>query len=282
MKKILMASDLSARSDRALQRAVTLAHDFKAELTVVNVVDDSLPQPIVERHVREAVEALRNQIDSLPLAREWAIATLVVKGHDYREILELVEEKGADLLVLGIHRHDTRDAFRGTTAERVIRFGKVPVLVVKDAVFKPYRRALVAIDLSIHSRAATRMVARLIPGGELHLLHTVDLPFKTFLDRKGQQQYLSGAQTHFSDLVKLDLEQLREDLGETMPHAVVNVLEGDTRATVRREVHNLKPDLLAVGTHGRTGVEHMLLGSVAEDLLADAPLDVLAVKALDI
>ncbi|KUO57219.1 MAG: hypothetical protein APF80_04350 [Alphaproteobacteria bacterium BRH_c36] len=276
-----MASDLSARSDRALQRAVSLAHDFHAELTVVNVADDSLPQPIVERHVEEARDILREQIASLPLASQTGIETLVAKGHDYREIIALAEDKGAELIVLGIHRHDTRAAFRGTAVERVIRFGVIPVLVVKDAVIRPYRRALVATDLSIHSRAAMRLAARLVLRGELHLVHAVDLPFKTFLDRPGQQRYIRSAQTKFSELVEQDLAQLRAELGEAMPRPVVGVLEGDTREIVRQEIGRLQPDILAVGTHGRTGLEHMVLGSVAEDLLADAPLDVLAVKALD-
>lgn len=61
-----MASDLSARSDGSLQRAVSLAHDFNAELTVVRVVDGSLPQPIVERHVQDAGETLRQQTVSVP------------------------------------------------------------------------------------------------------------------------------------------------------------------------------------------------------------------------
>lgn len=236
MKGILIASDLSACSDRALQRAVSLAHDFKIDLTVVHVVDDSLPQPIVERHVREAGETLREQVASPPLASQLGIEMLIVKGHDYREILALTEENGADLIVLGIHRHDTREAFRGTTTERVIRFGTVPVLVVKDVVIKPYRRAAVATDLSIHSRAATRLVARLVPRGELLLVHAVDLPYKTFLDREGWQRYLSSAQSHFSGLVEQDLAQLRAELSETMPEPVVCVLEGETREIVRQEV----------------------------------------------
>ena len=49
--------------------------------------------------------------------------------------------------------------------------------------------------------------------------------------------------------------------------------------TITRAVERFAPDLLVVGTHGRTGVAHALLGSVAGTLLADPPVDVLAVRA---
>lgn len=54
--------------------------------------------------------------------------------------------------------------------------------------------------------------------------------------------------------------------------------EGETSGTIRENVTNLKPYLFAVGTHGRIGIAHAILGSVAEDLLANAPIDVLTVK----
>lgn len=57
------------------------------------------------------------------------------------------------------------------------------------------------------------------------------------------------------------------------------MLEGTVRKVISQEIQRLRPELLVLGTHGRTGVAHAFLGSVAEDLLSDAPCDVLAVKA---
>ena len=55
--------------------------------------------------------------------------------------------------------------------------------------------------------------------------------------------------------------------------------EGAVREVIGRQVSRLNPDLLVIGTHGRTGVAHAFLGSVAEDLLKNPPCDVLVVKA---
>jgi nucleotide-binding universal stress UspA family protein len=54
---------------------------------------------------------------------------------------------------------------------------------------------------------------------------------------------------------------------------------GRAPEVIRAEVERLRPDLLIVGTHGRTGVPHAIIGSVAEDLLSAPPCDVMAVKA---
>ena len=65
MKKLLMATDLSARSDRALQRALALAREHKAELEVVHVVEDSLPEAIAQRHEDLARATIRKQLISV-------------------------------------------------------------------------------------------------------------------------------------------------------------------------------------------------------------------------
>lgn len=83
---------------------------------------------------------------------------------------------------MGVHRYKTREMFRGTTAERVVRHGVHPVLVVKDPVTGPYRRVVVvATDLSSHAEAAARTAAQLAPQGEIILLHAVHQPYIAFL-----------------------------------------------------------------------------------------------------
>ena len=68
MKRILVATDLSGRSDRALQRAVALAREFGAELAVVHVIDESLPARVLARHEEAAKSAIEEQVCSLPAA----------------------------------------------------------------------------------------------------------------------------------------------------------------------------------------------------------------------
>ena len=67
------------------------------------------------------------------------------------------------------------------------------------------------------------------------------------------------------------------EVNEPKLHRVMQ--EGSAQEVLHRQISRLEPDLLVIGTHGRTGVAHAFLGSVAEDLLRAPPCDVLAVKA---
>jgi len=72
----------------------------------------------------------------------------VLSGEAFVEIIRRSRSLGAELIVIGRHgRRPVRDMFIGTTAERVIRKGDVPVLVVNRKPRSPYRRPLIATDL---------------------------------------------------------------------------------------------------------------------------------------
>lgn len=278
MKKILVATDLSARSDRAVQRALSLAHERHAEVEVLHVVDDDWPRKIVDQMEKSARATLDQQIAAVPQSKEVAVTTTIVRGQDYLEIMKRAEEVRAGLIVIGIHRHSMLDLFRGTTAERIIRFSRTPVLLVRDAAIKPYWRVLVGVDMSVHSLRALQIAAELAPTGEFQLVHATQVPFKAFLGRDIIEELVVAEQQAFGKMIGEEIRNLSERLGPAAPRCVTLVTEGKVREVLRDQITTFKPDLLAIGTHGRTGIALAMLGSVAEDLLADAPVDVLAVK----
>lgn len=280
MKKILMATDLSARCDRALQRASVLADQFGAELHIVHVVEEYFADLVTAQHEKTAREAIEQQISDLPRGAALKVTPHIIRGVDYENIIRHAEEHGADLVILGLHRYKTRQMFQGTTAERVVRYGRIPILVVKNSIAGPYQRALVAADLSSHARAATQMAARLVLStGVVQLLHVAHRPFVGFLSRDTQDQLILEQRSEVKALLERDIESLKSELGETAPKFEVLLREGDVKDTIRENLASLKPDLLAIGTHGRTGLAHAIVGSVAEDLLANPAVDVLTIKA---
>lgn len=277
MKRILMANDMSARSDRALKRAAAMAAQFGAELEVVTVVEEVASH--ASRHEDLAAEELARQVAALPQPVGCRVTERVLVGHDFEDIIRHAEACDADLVVLGIHRHKTREMFRGTTAERIVRYGRRPVLVVKNPVATPYRRVLVASDFSPSATAAAELAAKLTVGGELFLLHGVHRPFVGFLDRAGQDEHMDQRRDRAKAELARIADHLSRTLGSSAPRLEIVLPEGDAPHVIYSQVADLKPDLLAVGTHGRSGIAHALIGSVAEQMLADCPVDVLAVKA---
>jgi nucleotide-binding universal stress UspA family protein len=281
MKRILTATDLSARSDRALERSVSLARDCGAELTVVHVVDEDLPASLADAQQEAAEQAIRDHIDTLTAGNGPSISIEVVSGWAYLDILGMSEKVEAEMIVLGVHREDAlKDMFRGTTAERVVRAGNIPVLLVKDRVSAPYRRIMVGIDFSAHSRRAVEFAVSFVPSAEFYLVHAYNVPFKGFLYGHGTRQEVSKQhQLQFQKMIEEEMATFLVGFEPAAPKLERVMQEGMVRDVIHRQIDRLKPDLLVIGTHGRTGVAHALLGSVAEDLLKVPPCDVLAIKA---
>lgn len=281
MNRLMIATDLSARSDRALERAVVLAGDIGGQLSVVHIVDEDLPPDIAENHRRLAEETIREHLTSLPGSAGLEISVHVEFGRVYADILRLTESTSAVLLVLGTHREDAfKDIFRGTTAERVVRNGKIPVLVVSTRAVRSYRRVMVGIDFSIYSRRAIEFVTAFLPNAEFYFVHAYDVPFKGFYGGSDTQREVSKQhERHTATMIDEEMQVLEQSFKGAVPRFERVLSEGQAQEVIRREVERLRPDLLVVGTHGRTGVSQALLGSVAEDLLSNSPCDVLAVKA---
>lgn len=281
MNSILVATDLSARSDRAVERAVRLASDRGATLTVVHVIDDGLPTTMANAQHHEAEENIQKHMASLAPDGTPEITIKVVFGRAYVDILDLSEKTDCDLIVLGVHREDTfKDMFRGTTAERVIRAGDIPVLLVKDRVTDPYRDIMVGVDFSVYSRRAIEFAVEFVPNGRFHLVHAYDVPFKGFLYGNNTRREVDRQhEAAFEEMIEGEMVSFVSSLNAGQPSFERIMREGTVREVIHRELDRLKPDLLVIGTHGRTGAAHALLGSVAEDLLRSPPCDVLAVKA---
>ena len=170
MEQILVATDFSTRSQRALRRAGLLARECDAKLTLVHVVEDDQPRSLVELERREASKFLDEQIHSLAELRGVRCSFLLGSGAAFDGILQTAKISSADLIVMGSHRRQLlRDVFVGTTIERVIRIGTYPVLMVNNAVDHPYQRVLAATDMSEVSSWAIRT------GGALGVADKADL-----------------------------------------------------------------------------------------------------------
>ena len=281
MKKLLTATDLSARSDRALERAVLIACESSTELIIVHVVDEGLPAGLANAQAAAAKMEIRDYLSRLAPDRSEQISIHVEFGKAHETILALSETTEADLVVLGMHRESMlKDMFRGTTVERIVRFGNIPTLLVRDRVSRPYHRVIAGVDFSVYSRRAVEFAVTFIPHGEFHLVHAYDVPFKGFLRGVDAQREVSKHhQIGFEKMIEEAMASFLSNRYLNQPKLEQIMEEGMVRDVLQRQISRLAPDLLVIGTHGRTGVAHALLGSVAEDLLRDPPCDVLAVKA---
>ena len=157
--QILVASDLTGRSDRALVRAVRLKRELAATLTLLHVVDPGLGPEVTERRRAESIEILEARMLDVSEESPRHVVIEALIGDLFATIVGEAEARNADLIVLGEPgKQRLKDLFVGTTTERVIRHSERPVLVVKEGSAEAYRRVLVAFDL------------RRVPAGRLRWL----------------------------------------------------------------------------------------------------------------
>jgi len=279
MKRLLLATDLSSRAERALDRAVRLARQHQAELRVLSVVEGDRPANLVDAERAEAERILAERLQTVGDAKP-SSSISVVGGKPFIEILREAASWPADLIVIGMHQADVlQDMFRGTTAERIIREGHIPTLVVRKDAAEDYRRIVVGIDFSVHALRAAQCAFRLAPEAEFHLVHSFLSPFPHFL-YGGVRAEAREVHTQAMDrAVNEELTAFVARFGDQVPPLNKLVVNGMAQEVLLASASQLDADLLVAGTHGRAGIAHAALGSVAEDLLLQAPCDVLVAKA---
>ena len=145
IQHLLVATDLSERSERAVARALRAAQGGR--MTALHVVTAGLPVDLAGRWQKDAEDFLIKRLSGVSSPSSPDIETVVVTGDPFSAIIGEAARRQVDLIVMGEpRRQGYPDMFTGTTAERVIRFSDRPVLMVRREASDPYRRILVAFD----------------------------------------------------------------------------------------------------------------------------------------
>ena len=291
-RTILFASDFSERSREAFRVACALAAEATTRVYVLHVVepahlheeplgfgDSGVIHPQTEERVVEP-DSVKEKLCACHVPnRPIDLVQLVREGEASDVILRVAEELGADLIALGTHgRTGLQRLLAGSVAEAVLRKAKCPVLALRSAelgarVTQDIRGILHATDHSEECRGAL-LVARGLArdlGVRLVILH-VTLPAET----------LPGVLPYVVDLRQehAALEALRAQVEGPDLKAPVEVMlrRGNVDIEIRTAARQAECDLIVMGTHGRTGLRRLLMGSVAEAVLRGADCPVLAVR----
>jgi nucleotide-binding universal stress UspA family protein len=281
---ILFPTDGSEGAATVLEHALDIAAETDATLHLLNVADtarDSVTQ--VGGEVVDALETEGERIvdGAAERASDRGVATetAVLQGDPYRTIVDYADEYGMDLLVMPTHGRKGLERFLlGSVTERVVRRANVPVLTVRpdsDLAY-PYENVLVPTDGSDCAGAALGVGIDEAAAADaaLHLLSVVDTA-SLGVDVRAQMQ-IDALEANAADFVE-EAETRASEAGIADVTGVVE-FSSSIRAAIVEYVEDHDVDLVVVGTHGRTGVDRYLLGSVAEQLLRTVPVPVLIVR----
>ncbi|MFA9415381.1 universal stress protein [Natrinema sp. HArc-T2] len=288
---ILVPTDGSDHAARAVEQALTLADWFDATVHAVSVVDTSAASGLLssgsvrkefisqlEDGAERAVEAIETMADD-----SIAVQTAVLEGEPKKKIISYAADIDADLIVMGTHGRSGVSRFvAGSVTEHVVRNADCPVLTVRGTEqAEPsdgYEEILVPTDGSDAAGAAVDHGLELARAADARV-HAV-----TVLDTGDMAA--SPTLSPPTEIVK-QLETERQNATDEIAAraredglaATTAVLEGRPGTELLEYIDDHGIDLVVMGTHGRSGLDRLLLGSTTERLLRHASAPVLAVSS---
>lgn len=289
--RVLFPTDFTEHAEGAFSHAAHLAAWHGAGLDVLNVASPHEPEGA-------------NPMDYLPLERSTKTEQLYLAADAqqgvpvrYRQvrraapaeaILAYADEHDADLIVMGTRGRQGVDRFlNASVAEEVVRRASCPTLTVRTGgegeaaeAARPAEHVLVPVDFSENARLQVAHAAALAEGSgaALHLLHIIEeAVFPTFygVDAGAPPASAVVARTETA------LQELADSLAPVIPPGTpvrTHVRTGHPAPGVVAFAEEHACALIVVATHGRTGLERFLMGSVAEQVVRTAPCPVFTVR----
>ena len=280
---VLVGTDFSAASDEALRQANDFANDLRTslivchvvpELDTINVLFPQLAAGNAERRqilTDKATAAVEQQV-ATSLSEAKNVTVVVDSGTPHAGLLTRADSARAGLIVLG----------PGRTAERVVRHATVPTLIARHS---PHGAVIGATDFSDPSLPALDTAAEEAArrGSRLYLVHVVDIgTFALAGPVAAGLPFLQGIPAislqAIDDLRTAAQSRLREALTRFGVEGEAIAKSGPAAESIVDLADSSRAGLVVVGTHGRTGLARLTLGSTAETVIRSAPCSVLVVR----
>lgn len=295
--RVLVATDGSACAEVAVDLVASIAWPVPTTVDVVQAVSSGVavfggpwpPIPPVEtaafdEDIRRQGQSTLDRAAAKIAGEGRSVETAIASGRAADVIIALAEENGADLIVVGSRGHGTLESMLlGSTSAEVVDRARVPVLVARG---RSIARVVFGWDGSERAeRAAACLTGWGIFGdSEIHVVSVADVKPPTWADSSMfGADVAADAYEQAAEPSRHQHEQMAHEMAKRLAQAglrsVAERRDGDPAAQLIGIAKALEADLVAIGTHGRTGLTRLLIGSVARNVLHHAPCSVLIVHA---
>jgi nucleotide-binding universal stress UspA family protein len=288
LKRIMVGHDLQAGGDLALRSAVVLADRCGATIRLVHVIEpldayQRLSHPFTSPYTPEDLaQKAGAKLQALVASPEFAHVRMeyeVRRGKPFVELIIARRAWLADLIVVG-GMSQAEEPFLGSTSERVLRKALVPVMVAKKPLSAEAKTFLVPTDFSACAKKAAEEALTLAKSfsGEVFFFHVLE-PYRSYAISYSDDV---GVSVPIPPPSPEELEPEWDAFLSGLPLEKVawdrHAEEGQAALAIVRQAKHINADLIVMGTHGRSDLPHMLLGSVAEKVVRAASCPVLTIR----
>lgn len=264
MKKILVPCDFSKPAINAYRFALDIAAQSKGTVHLLNVVElpilhDTVLMPVLNfeeallQDLRENSDMQFKKITDKYKADGAKVVVKTVFGGVSRMIQDYITNEGIDVVVMGSHgASGAREFFIGSNAEKMVRKSSVPVLVIKEYYKGPIKSIVFPNTLETENQEDLVMKVKALQNffkAHLHLVW-INTPLNFTSDTLTNERLEAFAKRFM------------------LKDYTINVFNHtDEERGILEFSNSIKGDLIAMGTHGRRGISHLVNGSLAEDIV---------------
>jgi nucleotide-binding universal stress UspA family protein len=285
-ENLLLATDGSEFSEGAIREAIRLAKQCSSKLSVISVIETNpeyetiAPQLLekAERSTREHLESIKARAEKEGVA----VTTGILEGEDsYNYIATEAAKSKTSMIIMGRRgRTGLKRLAMGSTTARVIGHAPCNVLVVPRAAQVEFKDLVVATDGSKYSAAAASEAIGIAKrnNSKLTVISVVPAELATPTDIEiamSDRELIAEKEMHVAEANAKTVKEAAQKEGVNVQAFVMTGKPADAIIETAKEKH---ADLIVLGSHGRTGLEKLLMGSVAERVIVLSPCAVLVVK----
>lgn len=288
LKKIVVGHDLGVGGEVALGSAVALANRFGAILRLVHVIEPldayqrishPLTSPYTVDEIAQKTDVRLQALSTSPKLARLQVEYEVRKGKPFIELITAGRSCLADLIVVGGSSR-AEEPFLGSTSERIVRKALVPVMVAKKLLSSEAKTFLVPTDFSSSARKAAEEALMLAErfAGRVIFFHAMDLAGSYTVAYAHELGVSVPISPPAPEAIEPEWETFLSGLSLEKVKWEKSTEEGQAATTIVHQAELIQADMIVMGTHGRSGLPHMLLGSVAEKVVRAACCPVLTIR----
>ena len=284
-EKILIPIDFSKFSKYALHCGIQLAEKCGAEVFVVHILNFLANIEQAAKGIAPGVNwlaAVGKDLKEFVAAEAYERQRLDVLANEnvYSEILKYARHHNAELIVVGSHgRSDFVNTILGSTTQRLMRHSPIPVMVVpktrNEGMPMKFQNLLVPIDFSDISIKALRLGIQMAQSWNsiLHLIHVVDLDAYSEAQKSAGRALPELPET-------LDVSPTINSIVEKAEYkgsSKITTVLGDPGEEILRYAGEHDIDFIVMGSHGRKGLDRILIGSTATAVAKHSPVPIISI-----